>query len=550
MMQSCAALAQSMTARRKELAILERSGKGHSLEHQDILDELGQLELQYNQQGCQAPPPPRLGHLTTTVLGPPVPIDTGSQGDILIEIQCTNDGNVDTVVEYTIDPPTAGLTQIGSWTIPVLRGYTTQQVALTIGVADTATLGARTIPIHESVIFGPVKDGAHQQYDNVEPAPSIVIGLAPPDPAYAAIETKAAALGTAFTGASTEPTQRLAWGAPTDGIAYRRRYANCTIYYSAGAGAHEIHGDIREKYDRLPKPVQLGVPAVLGIPVTDETGCPDGHGRYNHFSNQGSIYWHPETGPFAVYGAIRAAWAQAGWETGTLGYPTRDQYLPDPNETAFAIFCDFQNGVLWLDGDTGERPAISQQSSEKVMAQIWQQFNALLPAQEVRLDIGVTVVGRPGLHPETTPGAVTGNGYRFWQARNRILTVTLHGFVSLNWGLPDPTFDAQLSLLLYEDNQAHPFDNSHPPDNKVGGGDHFIYLTLAGLTVQASGLYHETVASKVSDAITAAIGPRLQVSSTDVQPPDLFAVIVARDGGIDLHHRPVLNLGTPIPAAG
>jgi len=58
------------------------------------------------------------------------------------------------------------------------------------------------------------------------------------------------------------------------------------------------------------------------------------------------------------------------------------------------------------------------------------------------------------------------------------------------------------------------------------------------------------VASKVSDAITAAIGPRLQVSSTDVQPPDLFAVIVARDGGIDLHHRPVLNLGTPIPAAG
>ena len=63
------------------------------------------------------------------------------------------------------------------------------------------------------------------------------------------------------------------------------------------------------------------------------------------------------------------------------------------------------------------------------------------------------------------------------------MTVTLHGFVSLNWDLPDPTFDAQLSLLFYEDNQAHPFDNSRPPDNKVGYGDHFIYLKLTGLTV-------------------------------------------------------------------
>jgi len=79
-------------------------------------------------------------------------------------------------------------------------------------VADTATLGARTIPIHESVIFGPVKDGAHQQYDYVDPGPSIIIGFQPPDPAYAAIDAKAAALGTEFTGASTEPTQRLGLG--------------------------------------------------------------------------------------------------------------------------------------------------------------------------------------------------------------------------------------------------------------------------------------------------------------------------------------------------
>ena len=67
--------------------------------------------------------------------------------------QSTNDGNVDTAVQYTIDPPIADLTQIGSWIAPVLRGYTAQQVALTIGVADSATLGARMISIHESVSY-------------------------------------------------------------------------------------------------------------------------------------------------------------------------------------------------------------------------------------------------------------------------------------------------------------------------------------------------------------------------------------------------------------
>ncbi len=541
-MATCTELAKSMTACKRELLQLEKSGQGHSLNHQDVLDELAAFELEYRQQGCEAPPPPRLGRITTTVLDPPPDIATGEQGDLLIEIQATNDGNVDTSVDYTIDPPLADLTQAGSWTVAIPQGVSHQQATLSIGVSDDAALGARSVPIHESVIFGPVKDGAHQQYDYVSPDPTITIGA---NPAYAAIEAKAVALGGTFTGPSVEPTQRLIWGPASDGTAYRRRYEKCTIYYSADTGANEIHGEIRNKFDRLPRPTENGTPMVLGIPVTDERGCPDGQGRYNQFSNEGSIYWHPQTGPFAVYGAIRDAWAQAGWETGPLGYPTRDQYIPDPNETDYNIFCVFQNGVLWLDGATAESAAWVGQSTDDIRTQIWQTFNSMLPNLVVRVDLSpspVVVVGRPGLNPETSTDNVSGNSYGFWQAYNRVATITLHGFVSLNWELPDPEFDAQFSLRLYEDNQDHPFDPSRPPNSKVGQGDHFVYAALTELTVHATGLDNEKVASAVSDAITGALRVPMQIKSTGYQPPDLFSLIVAQDGGVNLYFRPLLKL--------
>jgi uncharacterized protein with LGFP repeats len=47
----------------------------------------------------------------------------------------------------------------------------------------------------------------------------------------------------------------------------------------------------------------------LGYPVTDETGTPDGIGRFNHFSNAASIYWTPSTGAWSIHGAIRDKWA-------------------------------------------------------------------------------------------------------------------------------------------------------------------------------------------------------------------------------------------------
>jgi uncharacterized protein with LGFP repeats len=60
--------------------------------------------------------------------------------------------------------------------------------------------------------------------------------------------------------------------------------------------------------------------------VTDETGTPDGVGRFNHFANNGSIYWTPSTGAWSIHGDIRAKWASLGWERTCLGYPVSDEF--------------------------------------------------------------------------------------------------------------------------------------------------------------------------------------------------------------------------------
>ena len=88
-----------------------------------------------------------------------------------------------------------------------------------------------------------------------------------------------------------------------DGRGRVRDFDNGSIYWSPETGAHEVHGAIRDKYGKVRK--------WIGYPTTDETGCPDGVGRFNHFEH-GSIYWTPETGAHEVHGAIRDKWAVDG----------------------------------------------------------------------------------------------------------------------------------------------------------------------------------------------------------------------------------------------
>ena len=116
-----------------------------------------------------------------------------------------------------------------------------------------------------------------------------------------------------------------------------------SIYWTPNTGAWSIHGAIRAKW------ASLGWErSFLGYPVTDETGTPDGIGRFNHFSNSGSIYWTPGTGAWSVHGAIRTKWASMGWERSCLGYPVSDEFAISGGRRS-----NFQHGFITWNASTG-----------------------------------------------------------------------------------------------------------------------------------------------------------------------------------------------------
>jgi uncharacterized protein with LGFP repeats len=118
-----------------------------------------------------------------------------------------------------------------------------------------------------------------------------------------------------------------------DGVGRFNHFSNnWSIYWTPTTGARSLHGAILSRW------ASMGWErSVLGYPVTDETGTPDGIGRFNHFSStrsstnvDGSIYWTPTTGAKDIYGAVRARWASWGWERSILGYPVTDE-SPTPD---------------------------------------------------------------------------------------------------------------------------------------------------------------------------------------------------------------------------
>ncbi len=114
-------------------------------------------------------------------------------------------------------------------------------------------------------------------------------------------------------------------------------FRNGQIYWNQD-GAREVHGGIYAKFRTL---LQNG--RNLGAPVTDETGTPDGVGRFNHFEF-GSIYWTPTTFGVAIWGPFRERWAALGWERGRLGYPTLDP-TQSPGQPGW--FARFQGGNMY-----------------------------------------------------------------------------------------------------------------------------------------------------------------------------------------------------------
>lgn len=92
-----------------------------------------------------------------------------------------------------------------------------------------------------------------------------------------------------------------------------------------------------------------GPASTLGYPTTEERGTPDGRGRYNHFRG-GAIYWTPQTGAHPVVGKIFEEWRNQGWEGGPLGYPVLDE-VPTPDGRGAVQ--GFEIGAMYWTPETG-----------------------------------------------------------------------------------------------------------------------------------------------------------------------------------------------------
>jgi hypothetical protein len=134
-----------------------------------------------------------------------------------------------------------------------------------------------------------------------------------------------------------------------DGVGRAQEFAGGTISWHPEIGAFSTFGAIRERWMALGR-------EQFGYLITDESGCPDNRGRFNHYRSmqladrpEASIYWTLETGAHEIFGAIRGRWASLGFETSAVGYPTSGEV--DFAEGGRVSY--FERGAIYWWPDTG-----------------------------------------------------------------------------------------------------------------------------------------------------------------------------------------------------
>lgn len=124
-----------------------------------------------------------------------------------------------------------------------------------------------------------------------------------------------------------------------DNLGRYNHFERGSIYWTQAAGAFVIGGYIKEKWASLGWET-----GILGYPSTDELATPDNVGRFNHFSKGGSIYWTSATAAHYIGGAIKAKWAELGWERSALGFPITDELATPDNSGRYN---HFQGGSIY-----------------------------------------------------------------------------------------------------------------------------------------------------------------------------------------------------------
>ncbi|OKK21864.1 hypothetical protein AMK16_00930 [Streptomyces sp. CB00455] len=126
-------------------------------------------------------------------------------------------------------------------------------------------------------------------------------------------------------------------------------WSECQTFTSTATGTHTLCGPILSKY------LSKGGTS-LGYPTTDVLVPADGVGRYVNLrgagqtADNGSIYWHPSSGAWVVWGAIRAKWLGMGAEKGVMGYPTSDEATNFDGvgyHSTFSSTAGGKGGIYW-----------------------------------------------------------------------------------------------------------------------------------------------------------------------------------------------------------
>jgi hypothetical protein len=236
---------------------------------------------------------------------------------------------------------------------------------------------------------------------------------------------------------------------------YGMQFPNCDIYYSAATGAHEVHGDIRAKYNSLGGDDSR---LKLGLPVTDEQSTTDKKGRYNQFSGNVSIYWTRNTGPMMVRGAIKDYWVAHAAQDGFLGYPTSDEIALGGG----AAYSDFQNGVLYWDGKGILAPATAGLTKDEMASIVSRYVNRII--QSIPQNMGQSI-----LIKDVSFLGTSDTSYDFFHSNNRDVAFRIEGEVVLTPFTMDLHFHAGTTgstrvSVFYDDGSFLMVDDSPDPN--------------------------------------------------------------------------------------
>ncbi|GHE10683.1 M12 family metallo-peptidase [Klenkia taihuensis] len=97
-----------------------------------------------------------------------------------------------------------------------------------------------------------------------------------------------------------------------------RHFAHGSIYWSPSTGTQLVTGGLRERWAALGYEYSW-----LGYPASG-ANCSLPRGGCVQVFEAGALYWVPGLGAVSISGGLWSAWAQRGYEAGSLGYPVAD----------------------------------------------------------------------------------------------------------------------------------------------------------------------------------------------------------------------------------